>query len=83
MLLTTLPADAWPPERVGATYRLRWQIELAFKRMKSIVGLEDLRAKDPGLARLWINTALLASLLTESAPPALDPEAPASLPWAA
>lgn len=83
VLLTSLPPDPWPPERLAATYRLRWQVELAFKRMKSLVGLEDLRAKDPDLARLWINTALLAALLAEDDLPALDPEAPDSLPLAA
>jgi hypothetical protein len=83
VLLTSLAPDDWPPERLAATYRLRWQIELAFKRMKSLVGLEDLRAKDPDLARLWINTALLAALLAEDDLPALDPEAPDSPPLAA
>ncbi|OHV72311.1 transposase [Ensifer sp. LCM 4579] len=83
VLLTSLAPADWPPDRLAATYRLRWQIELAFKRMKSLVGLEDLRAKDDDLARLWINTALLAALLAEDDLPALDPEAPDSLPLAA
>ena len=83
MLFTSLCAQQWPPDRIASTYRLRWQVELAFKRMKSIVGLENLRAKDPELARMWINTALLASLLAEDDLPALDPEAPDSPPLAA
>lgn len=61
-----LPVETWPPLQVLASYRLRWQVELAFKRMKSLVGLEALRAKDPDLARAWINTALLAALLTDA-----------------
>src|SRR3546814_4422381 len=74
----TAPAPgAWSPERLAAPNRLRRQVVLAFKRMKSLVGLKDLRAKDPGFARVWLNTARLAADdLT-----ALDPEAPASLPW--
>lgn len=83
MLFTSLSVSDWPPDKIASTYRLRWQIELAFKRMKSIVGLEDLRAKDPELARMWINTALLAALLADDEIPALDPEAPDSLPLAA
>jgi Transposase DDE domain len=66
MLLTSLPVETWPALRVLTSYRLRWQVELAFKRMKSLVGLEALRAKDPDLARAWINTALLAALLTDA-----------------
>src|SRR3546814_2166324 len=74
----TAPAPGdWSPERLAAPNRLRRQVELAFKRMKSLVGLKDLRAKDPDFARLWINTARLA----EDDLPALDPEAPDSLPW--
>ena len=40
LLVTSLPADRWPPERVLAAYRLRWQIELLFKRWKSIIGID-------------------------------------------
>jgi Transposase DDE domain len=61
-----IPDEAWPALRVLASYRLRWQVELAFKRIKSLVGLEELRAKDPSLAKAWINTALLAALLTDA-----------------
>jgi IS4 transposase len=80
MLITSLPAADWPAERVLAAYRLRWQVELAFKRLKSIVGLEMLKAKDPDLARCWINTALLAGLLADLDRPALPSEGPASPP---
>ena len=66
MLLASLSVETWPASRVLASYRLRWQVELAFKRMKSLVGLEELRAKDPKLAKAWINTALLAALLADA-----------------
>ena len=66
MLLASLPVETWPASRVLASYRLRWQVELAFKRMKSLVGLEELRARDPKLAKAWINTALLAALLADA-----------------
>ena len=42
MLITSLPAEDWPPERVLNLYRLRWQVELAFKRLKSLLNLETL-----------------------------------------
>jgi hypothetical protein len=53
LLLTSLPADEFPPERVCALYRLRWQIELAIKRLKSLLGLGARPAKIPALARVW------------------------------
>lgn len=36
LLLTSLPEDEYSAEQVADCYRLRWQIELAFKRLKSL-----------------------------------------------
>ena len=38
---------------------------MAFKRLKSILRLDRLPAKDPGLARAWIAAHLLLALLIE------------------
>ena len=40
LLVTSLSADAYSTDDVLALYRLRWRIELAFKRLKSLVGLK-------------------------------------------
>jgi hypothetical protein len=64
-LLTTLKAEAYPAERVMALYRLRWQIELAFKRLKSQLRLDDLQAKEPRLARACLLAKLILALLAE------------------
>jgi hypothetical protein len=78
LLLTSLPADTFPTADVLALYRLRWQIELAFKRFKSIAGLDDLPAKKPGLAKAWIYGRLIAILLAER----IAGKFPDSPPWA-
>jgi hypothetical protein len=65
MLVTSLPADVFPACDVLAIYRFRWQIELAFKRMKSLAGLDELPAKDPALAQAWIYAKLIAFLIAE------------------
>jgi hypothetical protein len=65
MLLTSLPDNAFPACDVLAIYRFRWQIELAFKRMKSLAGLDELAAKDPALAQAWIFARLIAFLIAE------------------
>lgn len=60
-------------------YRLRWQIELAFKRLKSLLHLDASRAKEPELAKAWIFTNLLAAFLIDNIiQPSLDfpPEVP-------
>src|SRR6266446_4532101 len=65
LLLTSLPAAAFPPADLLALYRFRWQIELAFKRFKSLAGLDMLPAKSPELARAWIYARLIAVLIAE------------------
>lgn len=65
LLLTSLDAGRFPAADVLALYRLRWQIELAFKRLKSLLHLDDLPARDPDLARCWIYAKLVAALLLE------------------
>jgi DDE family transposase len=65
LLLTSLPAAAFSAADVLALYRFRWQLELAFKRMKSLAGLDELAAKKPELARAWIYARLIAFLIAE------------------
>jgi hypothetical protein len=75
LLLTALPAAEFSPATVAKLYRLRWQIELAFKRYKSLAGLDELTAKTPQLARSWIFAKLLLALLAERIA-GLAPESP-------
>ncbi|MHC4094076.1 MAG: IS4 family transposase [Planctomycetota bacterium] len=49
--------------RVLALYRQRWQIELAFKRLKSLAQLGHLPKRDPESSRAWLYGKLLLSLL--------------------
>jgi len=65
MLVTSLPADLFSASDVLAIYRFRWQLELLFKRMKSLAGLDELAAKKTELAQAWIYTRLIAFLIAE------------------
>jgi len=65
LLLTSLPAATFPPADVLTLYRFRWQIELAFKRFKSLAGLDMLPAKKPELARAWIYARLIVAIIAE------------------
>ena len=65
LLLTSLPAATFPPTDILALYRFRWQIELAFKRFKSLAGLDMLPAKKPELARAWIYARLIVAIIAE------------------
>lgn len=66
MLATSLPASAYPAEDILAMYRLRWQIELAFKRLKSLLRIDCLPAKTDKGARSWIYAHLIVALLTDA-----------------
>lgn len=62
VLATSLQAR---PREVFALYRLRWQIELAFKRLKSLLHFDQLPAKQPDLARTWLLAHLIAALIID------------------
>lgn len=65
MLVTNLPLETWPVERILWLYRMRWQVELQFKRMKSLLQLDHLRAQDPRLVQTYLLGKLLAALLLD------------------
>lgn len=55
------------PDRVIAIYRLRWRIELAFKRPQSGLGIHRLVARNPVMARNWLLAHLILALMIEDA----------------
>jgi len=46
-------------------YRLRWQVELVFQRLKQIAQLGHLPKHDPESSQAWLYGKLLVALLTE------------------
>lgn len=65
LLISNLPVELWPPSRVLCIYRLRWQVELQFKRMKSLLCFDHLRAQEPRLVQTYLLAKLLAALLLD------------------
>jgi IS4 transposase len=65
ILITSLDAKAYPTADVLALYRLRWRIELAFKRLKSLIGLRGPPGVDERSARPFVLAHLLIILLLE------------------
>lgn len=62
LVFTTLGAHIGA-EQVMALYRMRWQIELEFKRLKSLIQLGHLKKHDARAARSWLQGKLLVALL--------------------
>lgn len=66
IVFTTLPATLLNAVGVLELYRYRWQIELAFKRLKQLLKLGRLPHKSPDIARAWILAKLVVALLLET-----------------
>jgi hypothetical protein len=65
LVVTSLANTVFNAQQVLALYRLRWQIELEFKRLKSLLNLDQLRAQAPDLVRATLAGKLLGALLVE------------------
>ena len=76
-ILTTATADRLNLVEVLELYRLRWQIELLFKRLKSLLHLDRLPSRQGPTARSWMLARFLAAALAQKL---LDPEGSLS-PW--
>ena len=65
IIVTSLALEAFTTEDVLALYRLRWRIELAFKRLKSLIGLKGPPGTDERSAKPYLLAHLLMILLLE------------------
>jgi len=66
MVFTTIPPDELDGPTVLALYRCRWQVELVFKRLKSLLGLDELRTRRKSvLGEVWMRGKLLYALVIE------------------
>lgn len=65
VVLTTLPRRVLSAARVLDLYRCRWQVELAFKRLKSLLEMSSVPKSVDECARAWMQGKLLEALLVE------------------
>lgn len=65
-VLTTLPQADLAAAGVLDLYRARWQVELCFKRLKSLLRLGHLPKRTDSSSLAWIQGKLLTALLVES-----------------
>jgi hypothetical protein len=76
-LFTTVRRRELPLRDVMELYRARWQIELVFKRLKSLLKFGQLPKHSNASSRAWLQAKLLTVLLTER----LAEEARLFSPW--
>ena len=65
ILATSLPKSGYSAKAVLAAYRLRWQIELAFKRLKSLLHIDKLPTWTERGSRSWLYAHLILALLCD------------------
>jgi hypothetical protein len=64
VLITSLP-DEISAHQVLELYRLRWQVEIYFKRLKSIMDFGELPKRRPESVMAWLNGKMMIALLIE------------------
>lgn len=75
-LLTNLPLEI-SAASVLALYRFRWQVEIKFKTLKSLLDLDHVPARTEEGLRVWVFAKLLVALLID----ALIEQAESFSPW--
>ena len=65
LLITTLEASAWSIADILRLYRVRWQIELLFKRMKQMLKMHQILSKRQDSVEATIRALLVAWVLQE------------------
>lgn len=64
VVVTSLPEEISAKE-VFQIYQLRWQVELLFKRLKSIFGIGNIPNKRPERIQAWLAGKIMVALLLE------------------
>lgn len=76
-ILTTLDEQQASSVQILKLYRIRWQIELLFKRLKTLLGLKKLPSGKGPIAKSWLLARFLAAALVQKM---VRPSGPLS-PW--
>lgn len=65
IVFTNYPESSFSATEILEWYRVRWQVELVFKRFKSIAQLGHLPKQSDDSAKAWLYGKLFVALLTE------------------
>jgi hypothetical protein len=60
LVTTLLDSKAYPAEKLIALYARRWNLELAFRHLKTTMGMEELRCKTPDMAEKEVLAYMVA-----------------------
>ena len=57
--------ETFSAEQILALYRLRWQVEMVFKRFKSVLNMGSMPTKTEASGEAWLNCKMLIAMLIE------------------
>ena len=57
--------NTFSAEQILLLYRLRWQVEMVFKRFKSILNMGSIPTKTEASGETWLNCKMLIAMLIE------------------
>jgi Transposase DDE domain len=75
-IVTTLAPQQMLAVGICGLYRVRWQIELLFKRLKSLLHLDTLPSREGPTAKSWMLARLIAAALAQRLVPPSGPLSP-------
>jgi hypothetical protein len=64
-IIATSLGDEISAKKILDLYRFRWQVEIAFKRLKGILGLGHLPKKDEDSCKAWLHGKMFIALLSQ------------------
>lgn len=64
-IVATSLGEEFSGEEIMSIYRLRWQVEMVFKRFKSILGMGSMPTKTAESGETWLNCKMLIALIIE------------------
>lgn len=64
-IVTNLPPDEFPPEKIKQLYNRRWAAESSFRKLKYTIGLSNFHSRKPESIKLEIWAKLIAYNATE------------------
>ena len=84
VVFTTVPTKRLSAHQIIELYRLRWQVELEFKRDKSIAGLDRLPNFRPDTIESWLLAKLLLQQVVRKLAAQVDGDfSPGAIRWLA
>jgi IS4 transposase len=72
VVVTSIKKSEASAVEILETYRIRWQVELYFKRLKSLLSFGDIPTKTSENTETWLHGKLVAAILLETEVASVD-----------